>query len=201
LGNDSEQAFKLRAFREKVRRNFAMIQLNPLSPTNPYSNQRVGVFIDVQNMYYSARAMYDSHVNFGKILEQAISKRQLIRAIAYVIKSDAPKEQTFFDALEKVGLEIRSKDIQIFPGGEKKGDWDVGVAVDAIKIADRIDVVVLVTGDGDFTPLVTYLKENKGCRVEGIAFGRSTSSRLIESLDHFYDLDAHAKDYLIKTKH
>lgn len=172
-----------------------------LTPTTSYANQRVGVFIDIQNMYYSARAMYDSHVNFGKILEHAVNKRQLIRAIAYVVRSDAPKEQTFFDALEKVGLEIRSKDIQIFPGGEKKGDWDVGVAVDAIKIADRLDVVVLVTGDGDFLPLVTYLKENKGCRVEGIAFGRSTSSKLIESLDHFYDLDANAKDYLIKTKH
>lgn len=172
-----------------------------LGINNPYTNQRVGVFIDVQNMYYSARAMYDSHVNFGKILEQAIAKRQLIRAIAYVIRSDAPKEQTFFDALGKVGLEVKSKDIQIFPGGDKKGDWDVGVAVDAIKIADRLDVVILVTGDGDFVPLVTYLKENKGCRVEGIAFGRSTSARLIESLDAFYDLDANAKEYLIKAKH
>lgn len=172
-----------------------------MSTPVPYANQRVGVFIDVQNMYYSARAMYDSHVNFGKILEQAVAKRQLIRAIAYVIRSDAPKEQTFFDALEKVGLEIRSKDIQIFPGGEKKGDWDVGVAVDAIKIADRCDVVVLVTGDGDFQPLVTYLKENKGCRVEGIAFGRSTSSKLIESLDQFYDLDANTKEYLIRSRH
>lgn len=141
--------------------------------------------------------MYDAHVNFGKVLEQAIGKRQLIRAMAYVIKSEAPKEQGFFDALAKLGLEIQSKDIQIFAGGEKKGDWDVGMAVDAIKIADRLDVVVLVTGDGDFAPLVTYLKENKGCRVEGIAFGRSTSGKLIEVLDQFYDLDAYGKQYLL----
>ncbi len=171
-----------------------------LTAETPYTNQRVGVFIDVQNMYYSARAMYDSHVSFGKILEKAIGKRQLIRAFAYVVRSDAPKEQTFFDALEKFGLEIRSKDIQIFPGGEKKGDWDVGLAVDAIKTADRLDVVVLVSGDGDFQPLVTYLKENKGCRVEGIAFGRSTSAKLIESLDQFFDLDQHVKDYLIRMR-
>lgn len=163
-----------------------------------YSNQRVGVFIDVQNMYYSARAMYDSYVNFGKILETAIGKRQLIRAFAYVIKSEAPKEQAFFDALSKAGLEIRSKDIQVFAGGAKKGDWDVGIAVDAIKTADRLDVVVLVTGDGDFTPLVTYLRENKGCRVEGISFGRSTSGKLIESLDQFYDLDSNPKTYLLR---
>ena len=133
-----------------------------------YDNQRVGVFVDVQNLYYSARAMYESYVNFGKIVETAIAKRQPIRIIAYVIKSDAPKEQGFFDALANFGIELNSKDIQIFAGGAKKGDWDVGIAVDAIKIADRLDVVVLVTGDGDFTPLVSYLKENKGCRVEGM---------------------------------
>ncbi|OGD61044.1 hypothetical protein A3A71_02285 [Candidatus Berkelbacteria bacterium RIFCSPLOWO2_01_FULL_50_28] len=163
-----------------------------------YDGQRVGVFIDVQNLYYSARAMYESYVNFGKILETAIGKRQIIRSLAYVIKSEAPKEQGFFDALSKAGLEICSKDIQIFAGGAKKGDWDVGIAVDAIKIADRLDVVVLVTGDGDFAPLVTYLKENKGCRVEGIAFGRSTSGKLLEVLDQFTDLDSNPKLYLLR---
>lgn len=162
-----------------------------------FSNQRVGVFIDVQNMYYSARALYDAYVNFANIFTLAINKRQPIRALAYVIRSENPKEQGFFDALSKVGLEIRSKEIQVFAGGQKKGDWDVGIAIDAIKIADRLDVVVLVTGDGDFAPLVTYLKENKGCRVEGIAFGRSTSNRLIELLDQFHDLDSNPREYLI----
>jgi len=163
-----------------------------------YSFQRVGVFVDVQNLYYSARAMYESHVNFGKVLELAIGKRQPIRTLAYVIRSEAPKEQGFFDALANFGLEIQSKDIQIFAGGAKKGDWDVGIAVDAIKIADRLDVIVLVTGDGDFIPLVHYLRENKGCRVEGIAFGRSTSAKLIESLDSFQDLDQNPKQYLLR---
>lgn len=165
-----------------------------------FSNQRVGVFIDVQNLYYSAKAMYESNVNFGKILDDATRDRQLIRAMAYVIKAEAPKEQGFFDALEKAGLEIRSKDIQIFADGQKKGDWDVGIAVDAIKIADRLDVVVLVTGDGDFLPLVTYLKENRGCRVEGISFGRSSSSKLIESLDHFTNIDDRPSHYLFKSR-
>lgn len=163
--------------------------------------QRVGLFVDVQNMYYSARALHDSYVNFGKIVEVAVGDRQLIRALAYVIKSEAPKEQAFFDALGKVGLEIRSKDIQIFAGGQKKGDWDVGLAVDAIKIADRLDVVIIASGDGDFAPLVVYLKENKGCRVEGISFGRSTSAKLIEQLDHHYDLDENPKQFLMRGYH
>jgi uncharacterized LabA/DUF88 family protein len=108
-----------------------------------HQNQRVGVFVDVQNMYYSARAIFGSTVHFSAVLREAIGNRQLIRAMAYVIKSEAPKEQGFFDALEKAGFEIRSKDIQVFADGQKKGDWDVGIAIDAVKIADRLDVVVL----------------------------------------------------------
>jgi uncharacterized LabA/DUF88 family protein len=166
-----------------------------------YSNQRVGVFVDVQNMYYSARAMYESTVNFGRILEKAVGSRQLIRAFAYVIKSEAPKEQGFFEALERAGFEIRSKDIQVFGDGRKKGDWDVGISIDAIKTADRLDAIVLVTGDGDFAPLVTYLRENRGCRVEGMSFGRSTSSKLLEVLDSHTDMDENAKHYMMSSRH
>lgn len=168
---------------------------------NTYPNQRVGVFVDVQNLYYSARAMYDSNVNFGRVLESAVKDRQLIRAFAYVIKSEAPKEQGFFEALEKAGFEIRSKDIQVFADGQKKGDWDVGIAIDAVKTADRLDTIVLATGDGDFIPLVHYLRENKGCRIEGVSFGRSTSAKLIEVLDSFTDMDADARHYVFKSRH
>lgn len=160
--------------------------------------QRVGVFVDVGNMYHSAKHLYNGNVNFGKILETALEERPLIRAIAYVIKADSPKEQDFFDALSKAGYEVKSKDIQIFAGGQKKGDWDVGIAMDAIKISDRIDVVVLVSGDGDYLPLVTYLKENKGCLVEVMAFGRSASKTLTEQADNFLDLDSDPDAFIIK---
>lgn len=163
-------------------------------------SQRIGVFVDVQNMYYSARAMHGANVNFAKLLQEAVGDRQLIRAIAYVIKSEAPKEQTFFDALSKAGLEVKSKDIQVFGDGQKKGDWDVGIAIDAVKIADKLDVVVLVTGDGDFVPLVNYLRENKGCLVEGLSFERSTSAKLLEVLDSHTDLAANPKKFLFKSR-
>lgn len=165
-----------------------------------YGNQRVGVFIDVSNLYHSARAIYNANVNFSRILDAAVNGRQLIRALAYVVKSEAAKEQGFFDALTKTGLDVVSKDIQVFGDGTKKGDWDVGISVDAIKIADRLDVVVLVTGDGDFVPLVRYLKENKGCRVEGISFGKSTSARLIEELDSFTDIDGRVNHFVFRPK-
>jgi uncharacterized protein (TIGR00288 family) len=163
-----------------------------------HPNQRVGVFVDVQNMYHSAKNLYGSNVNFAKILEEAVSERQLIRAIAYVIRSKSYEEQTFFEALIHQGFEVKMKDLQIFPGGMKKADWDVGVAVDTVKLADKLDVIVLVTGDGDFVPLVNYLKENKGCRVEVMAFQETASAKLIEVADEFIDLSQQKRKFLIK---
>lgn len=162
--------------------------------------QRVGVFVDVQNMYHSARNLYGARVNFKELLKEAVAGRKLIRAIAYVIKSQAGEEQSFFDALDKQGFEVKMKDLQIFFGGAKKADWDIGIAVDAVKLADKLDNVVLVTGDGDFIPLVSYLKENKGCGVEVIAFRETTSSKLIEAVDDFTDLGEDPKKYLIGIK-
>lgn len=162
-----------------------------------HKDQRVGVFIDVGNMYHSAKNLYNTRVNFGEVLKTATSSRLLIRAIAYVVRSHSAEEQGFFEALEKQGFELKIKDLQVFPDGTKKGDWDVGLSVDAIKSADKLDVVVLVTGDGDYVPLVLYLKENKGCIVEVMAFGQTTSAKLIEQADDFIDLEKERSRYLM----
>lgn len=163
-------------------------------------NQRVGVFVDVSNMYHSARHLYGARVNFGAVLEEVVGGRQLIRAIAYVISADIKEEREFFEALRLSGFEVREKELQVFPGGAKKGDWDVGITVDAITLAQRLDVVILVSGDGDFVPLVEYLKRNTGCKVEVIAFGNSCSRKLIEEADEFIDLDKNTRKFLIKPK-
>jgi uncharacterized LabA/DUF88 family protein len=165
-----------------------------------HKDQRVGIFIDVANMYYSAKHLFNARVNFGKILETAVAERRLVRAIAYVIKAEAPEEQSFFDALDKQGYEVKSKDLQVFAGGAKKGDWDVGITVDAIKLAERMDAIVLVTGDGDYVPLVTYLQQNKGCRVEVMGFGESASGQLRQVADEFVDLSADTKRYLLPIR-
>jgi uncharacterized LabA/DUF88 family protein len=164
-----------------------------------HKNQRVGVFIDAQNLYHSAKNLYKSKVNFGKVLDDALGERSLIRAIAYVITTESGEESTFFEALEKLGIEAKTKDLQIFVDGSKKADWDVGLAVDAIKMAPKLDTVIIVSGDGDFVPLVHYLKENQGCQVEAISFGRSSSHKLIEAADDFIDLDVNKKRYLIRS--
>jgi uncharacterized LabA/DUF88 family protein len=166
-------------------------------PVIKHKQQRVGIFIDTQNLYHSGKNLYKAKVNFGQIVKDGLAGRALIRAIAYVVKTETGEEKNFFEALEKLGIETKTKDLQVFAGGAKKGDWDVGIAVDAIKLAPKLDTVILVSGDGDFVPLVEYLQMNEGCQVEVISFGKSSSSRLIEKADDFLDLDSDPKKYLI----
>lgn len=159
--------------------------------------QRVEVLMDVQNLYHSAKNLYQSKVNFGEILKTAVSERKFIRAFAYVVKTKTGEEKPFFEALTKLGIETRVRDLQEFYGGMKKADWDVGIVIDAIRTASSLDVIVLCSGDGDFIPLVEYLK-NQGKRVEILAFGKTTSSKLKEVADEFIDLDKKPNKYLLK---
>lgn len=162
-----------------------------------HKDQRVAILIDVQNLYHSAKNLYNSRVNFDEVVKTALSGRRLVRTIGYVIKTETGEESAFFDALTKMGIETKMKDLQIFPGGMKKGDWDVGIAVDAIRLSETtIDALVLGTGDGDFVPLVEYLI-GRGRQVEIIAFGRSTSAKLKEAADDFIDMSNDPKKFTI----
>ncbi len=163
-----------------------------------HPEQRVGVFVDIQNMYYSAKNLYQMRVNFANILERAVSGRKLIRALAYVIKSNNTEEQGFFDALAGQGFAVKMKDLQVFYDGTKKGDWDVGLAMDAVKLSPKLDVVVIVSGDGDYVPLVEYL-QHTGVLVEVMAFRESASTKLVEAADEFTDLSMEQEWYLMKT--
>jgi uncharacterized LabA/DUF88 family protein len=131
------------------------------------------------------------------VVKDALGSRALIRAIAYVISTEGGEEKSFFDALTKAGIETKTKDLQIFAGGQKKADWDVGLAVDAIKMAPKLDTVIIIAGDGDYVPLVEYLKMNEGCQVEAVCFGKSTSAKLIDVVDGFTDLDVNNRKYLL----
>ncbi len=160
--------------------------------------QRIEVLIDVQNLYHSARNLHNARVNFAEVLKQGISGRKLIRAFAYVVRTKTGEEKPFFDALTSLGIETRVRDLQEFYDGQKKADWDVGIVIDAIRTSPSVDVVVLCSGDGDFIPLVEYLK-NQGKRVEVMAFARTTSTALKEAADEFIDLGEASKRFLIKS--
>jgi uncharacterized LabA/DUF88 family protein len=160
--------------------------------------QRVGVFVDVQNMYYSAKNLYKAKVNFAQVLREAVAGRKLVRAIAYAIKADIKEEKGFHDALEKIGYEVKTKDLQTFAGGAKKGDWDIGIAMDMIELALKLDTLILVSGDGDFVDLLQHLRRAMGCRLEVMAIGPSSSGKLRDEADEFIDMDKSKGKYLIK---
>ncbi len=162
-----------------------------------HSAQRVGVFIDTQNLYHSAKHLYNARVNFAKVLEEAVGGRVLVRAIAYVISTESGDEKNFFEALTKIGIETKVKDLQIFSDGAKKADWDVGLAIDAVKLAHKLDTIILATGDGDFVPLIEYLDMNEGCQVEVISFGKSSSGKLREATHAFTDMCEQPKKFII----
>ncbi|TSC68354.1 MAG: hypothetical protein G01um101466_477 [Parcubacteria group bacterium Gr01-1014_66] len=163
--------------------------------------QRVAVLIDVQNMYHSAKNLYNARVNFKEIIKAAVAERELVRAIGYVIRTESGEEKTFLEALTKIGIETHIKDLQIFPGGMKKADWDVGMAIDAVRLAHNafVNAIVLVTGDGDFIPLVEYLQA-QGIQAEVMAFTRSASQKLQEAADDFIDLGSEPKKYLMRIR-
>jgi uncharacterized LabA/DUF88 family protein len=165
-----------------------------ISPQHPA--QRVGIFIDTQNLYHSARSVYKSLINYKALVEAAVSGRHLMRAFAYVIKSEGNEEIKFFDALKDLGIEMRVKDLQVFHSGEKKADWDVGIAIDIVRMSEKLDAVVLVSGDGDFTEVLRYVR-SRGIRAEVMAIRKTTSAKLLEEADSFVDLGGEDGKFLI----
>lgn len=160
-------------------------------------DQRVGIFIDTQNLYHTAKNIYKRKVNFSNVVKDTLAGRKLIRAIAYAITTESEDESAFLSALTKAGIETRVKDLQIFYDGSKKADWDIGLAIDAVTMAPKLDAIILITGDGDFVPLCDYLRYHHGVQVEVATFGQSASAMLKDACDDFFDLSLHPKKYLL----
>lgn len=162
-------------------------------------HRRVGVFIDVQNMYYSARNIFNRKVNFSNIVEKSVGEADLIRAIAYTISTKTGDESAFFEALRKKGIEVASKELLEYNSGVKKGDWDVGITIDIVRMLDMLDVVVLVSGDGDYVPLANYVK-SRGRIMHVASFRESTSTALVAAVDIYTNLSDDQKTYLIPER-
>jgi len=164
--------------------------------TDVHPAQRVGILADSQNLYHTAQSLHSRNVDYAALLEEAVQDRELVRAIAYVIRADSADEERFFEALAEIGFETKIKSIRTYADGTKKADWDVGMSLDAVTLADHVDTVVLCTGDGDFTRLCSHLR-HEGVRVEVMAFEQSTAASLVEAADAFTDLDAAAEAFLL----
>jgi uncharacterized LabA/DUF88 family protein len=162
--------------------------------------QRVAILVDVQNLYYSAKNLYHSRVNFKHIIQLVLQGRKLTRAIAYAVDTAEETNKVFIDALHEAGFEIKQKPVQTFIDGSKKADWDIGIAMDAIRLSSKVDSIVLVSGDGDFCPVVNYLQQSQGCLVEIMAFGRTTNKELRELADEFIDIEEYPEELLFRSK-
>ncbi|KTG09891.1 NYN domain-containing protein [Haloprofundus marisrubri] len=161
-----------------------------------HPNQRVAVLVDAQNLYHTAQSLYSRNIDYSSLLEKSVQGRELTRAISYVIRADAPDEERFFEALVDIGFETKIKDIKTFGDGSKKADWDVGMSLDAVTLANHVDTVVLCTGDGDFSRLCSHLR-HEGVRAEVMAFKQSTAEELIEAADSFVDLSEREETFLL----
>jgi uncharacterized LabA/DUF88 family protein len=164
--------------------------------TEIHPGQRVAVLADAQNLYHTAQSVYSRNIDYSALLEKAVQERTLTRAIAYVIRADAPEEESFFEALVDIGFETKIKDLKTFADGSKKADWDVGMSLDAVTLANHVDTVVLCTGDGDFSRLCSHLR-HEGVRVEVMAFETSTAEELIDEADSFIDLAEREETFLL----
>src|SRR4028118_365309 len=149
--------------------------------------QRVGVFVDVQNMFYAAKHLYNSKLNFARLLDYIGRGRPMVRSIAYVVQTPEIDQSNFLTMLRSNGYEIRSKELKMRPDGSCKGDWDMGLALDALSISERLDVVAIVSGDGDFVDLVNFLKA-RGVRVEVYSFPYSTAEELRYAATEYYQM-------------
>ena len=150
---------------------------------------RVAVFVDVQNIYYTVKDRYGSHFDYNAFFEEVTSGRDLVKAVAYAIDRRDPKQIQFQNVLRTIGFEVKLKPFIQREDGSAKGDWDVGISLDMVEYAGKADVVVLASGDGDFTSVVEKLQDeyNTGVHVYGVP--GLTASSLIQTATSFVPIE------------
>ena len=176
----------------QIRQTLAYLDTQPLTEgedTYPMTAEqpRVGVFVDVQNMFYAAKDRYGRRVDYIKLLDLIVGPRYLMGAYAYVVQIPEIDQAPFLSLLEHNGYTIKSKDLRLRGDGSAKGDWDVGIAVDVVSMLGSLDVVILASGDGDFCPLAELIKQQNK-RVEVVAFEHNTSMDLQQIADQFFPI-------------
>jgi uncharacterized LabA/DUF88 family protein len=150
-------------------------------------NAQVALFVDVQNMFYSAKNLYNGRLDYEKFLEAAVGDRTLVQATAYIVQTPDIDQTKFISLLKSIGYVVRTMDLKTGTGGFAKGNWDVGMTIDILNLIDKVDALVLATGDGDFVPIVK-LFQKKGVRVEIVSFAYNTAIDLKETADRFFPI-------------
>ena len=151
--------------------------------------EKVAIFVDVQNIYYTTRQSYQRHFNYAKFWEQATANREVVAAFAYAIDKGDSKQLGFQQILRNIGFEVKLKPYIQRSDGSAKGDWDVGITLDAIEYATKVDVIVLLSGDGDFDLLLNKTRKVYAVTTEVYGVQALTSSSLINAASRFMTID------------
>ncbi|GAA5315491.1 MAG: NYN domain-containing protein [Candidatus Pelagadaptatus aseana] len=151
-------------------------------------SERILILVDVQNVYYTTRQAFGQNFDYNRFWSQATSGQQLVKAIAYAVDRGDEKQRQFQNILRAIGFEVKLKPYIQRTDGSSKGDWDVGITIDALEYADQVDTVVLVSGDGDFDILVEKLRHDRGKRVEVYGAEPLTAQSLIKAATRFHPI-------------
>ncbi len=150
---------------------------------------RVAVFVDVQNVYYTVKQTHGCHFDYQAFWDQVTSGREVVRAFAYAIDRGDPKQIRFQQILESIGFEVKLKPFIQRSDGSAKGDWDVGITLDMIELAKDVDVAVLASGDGDFDLVVRKLRDAHDVEVEVYGARKLTAATLIQAATRFVPIE------------
>lgn len=150
---------------------------------------KVAIFVDVQNVYYTARQTFGKNFDYNKFWLKATRGREVVKAVAYAIDRGDQKQHEFQNILRAIGFEVKLKPFIQRSDGSAKGDWDVGITIDVMENTDSADVIILVSGDGDFDLLANKIREEKSKRVEVYGVAQLTAKSLIHEASEFIPID------------
>lgn len=151
--------------------------------------KKVAIFVDVQNIYYTTKQIYHRHFNYQRFWSQATANREVVAAIAYAIDKGDNKQRGFQQILRHIGFEIKLKPYIQRTDGSAKGDWDVGITLDVMELAAQVDIIILLSGDGDFDLLLTKAHQCYGITSEVYGVPALTAPTLINAAQHFIAID------------
>ena len=151
--------------------------------------KKVSLFVDVQNIYYTSRSVYQRSFDYNQFWAEATAGREVVNAFAYAVDRGDEKQKQFQNILRAIGFEVKLKPYIQRADGSAKGDWDVGITVDMMESANEADILVLASGDGDFDILVNKLCQDYGKQVEVYGVTALTAASLIKAASQFYPID------------
>ena len=151
--------------------------------------EKVAIFADVQNIYYTTKQSYQRHFNYSAFWDQATANREIVAAFAYAIDKGDSKQLGFQKILRTIGFEVKLKPYIQRSDGSAKGDWDVGITLDVIEYAARSDVIILLSGDGDFDLLLNKVRNSYPVTTEVYGVPSLTAPSLINAANRFIAID------------